>query len=471
MSRNALFIDGAWRSATDPDRHSVMGAATGETLYLVPEATPREIDQAVDAARGALDGWRSTSAQIRSELLLSMREGVLERLEEIAEIWATEAGMPISAGRAATGGLPVSALESFAEIARTFEYEQSLGHSRMLYEPRGVAVAITPWNYPFSQVVIKAATAMAAGCTVVAKPSELAPGCAYVFAEITADAGVPDGVFNLLSGSGASVGESLVAHTGTDVVSFTGSTATGVQILRTAAPQLKPCTLELGGKSPLLILPNAPLLAAVSGGMASCFRNNGQTCTALTRFIVPRRLMSEVTDIARDYADSSVVGNPLDEATTIGPLVSASQWERVQSYIRSGIEAGASLVTGGLGHPEGLDAGYYVKPTVFTDVEQDSRIAREEIFGPVLSIIPYDSQEEAIRLANDSDYGLAASVWGSDQDEALSVGRQLVAGTISVNGGAFNPAAPYGGLRRSGMGHELGEAGFREFLEVKVLNV
>ena len=253
-----------------------------------------------------------------------------------------------------------------------------------------MAAAITPWNYPFSQVAIKVATALAAGCTVVVKPSELAPGCAYVFAEIVAGAGLPDGVFNMVMGSGPEVGERLVVHPETAIVTFTGSTATGVRIMQAAAPRLTPCTLELGGKSPLLILPGAPLGEAVTSGMGSCFRNNGQTCTALTRFIVPRADLAEVTELASEFAIASVVGDPLDEATTIGPLVSQAQWDRVQGYIEAGLAGGARLVTGGPGRPEGLESGYYVRPTVFTDVDNRSPIAREEIFGPVLSIIPYD---------------------------------------------------------------------------------
>ena len=470
-NQTELFIGGGWRPAANPDHHLVRAAASGEALYAVPEATPAEVDDAFAAAAGAFAGWRSTPAEERARALLRIRDGVLDRIDEVATLWAVEAGMPIAAGRPATAALPVLALESFAEIATEFDYEPSQGSSRLRYEPRGVAAAITPWNYPFSQVAIKVATALAAGCTVVVKPSELAPGCAYTFAEIIAEAGLPDGVFNMVMGSGPAVGERLVVHPETAIVTFTGSTATGIRILQAAAPRLTPCTLELGGKSPLLILPDAPLAEAVASGTDSCFRNNGQTCTALTRFIVPRALLGEVTDLASAYADSSVVGDPLDEETTIGPLVSQAQWDRVQGYIEAGIDSGARLVAGGPGRPEGLETGYFVRPTVFTEVDPASSIAKDEIFGPVLSIIPYDDPAEGIALANDSDYGLAASVWSDDAERALEAGRQLAAGTISINGGPFNPTAPYGGLGMSGVGHELGEFGFREFLQVKVLNV
>lgn len=466
-----MFIGGAWRPAATPHRHPVVAAATGELQYAVPEATSEEVDDAFAAAATAFEDWRNTPPQERARFLLRLRDGVRDRIDEIAAVWAVEAGMPVAAGRPATAALPVLALESFAEIATVFDYEPGLGNSRLRYEPRGVAAAITPWNYPFSQVSIKVATALAAGCTVVVKPSELAPGCAYVFAEIVAGVGLPDGVFNMVMGSGPGVGERIVVHPDTAMVTFTGSTATGVRILQAAAPQLTPCTLELGGKSPLLILPGAPLESAVVSGMGSCFRNNGQTCTALTRFIVPRALLAEVTDLASEFADASVVGDPLDEATTIGPLVSQAQWDRVQRYIGAGIDSGARLVAGGPGRPEGLEAGYFARPTVFTDVDHGSSIARDEIFGPVLSIIPYDDPEEGIALANDTDFGLAASVWSDDPEDALATGRRLTAGTISINGGPFNPVAPYGGLRMSGMGHELGEFGFREFLQVKVLNL
>ena len=406
----------------------------------------------------------------RAAAILRIKEVTLGRLEEIANVWASEAGMPVESARAATAALPILAMDSFARIAVEFETEQALGNSRLVYQPAGVAVGITPWNYPFSQVAIKAVTAIAAGCPIIIKPATLAPGCAYLFAEIVEEAGLPAGVFNLVTGSGSRVGEALVSHAGTDVVSFTGSTETGARIVRAAADGIKRCTLELGGKSPLVLLPGAPIEEAIGSGMASCFRNNGQTCTALTRFLVPRADMGRAAELAGAFAEASVLGDPLDPRTTMGPMVSAGQWQSVQGFIQAGIDEGAVLITGGLGHPESLEGGNFVRPTVFSDVVAGSTIAQQEIFGPVLAIVPYDSVDEAVYLANDSDYGLAAAVWGPDPVAAAEVGRRISAGVISVNEGAFNVEAPYGGLRRSGLGHELGEFGYREYLDVKVLN-
>ena len=470
MRNGELFIDGSWRQAADPGAHDVNAAAYSEPLYSVAEATPDEIDAAVAAARRGFEVWRATTSDERAAALLRIRDLALARLDEIAVTWATEAGMPVESARASTAGLPISAMESYARIAVEFPMEQRLGDSHLQYEPAGVAVGVTPWNYPFSQVAIKAVTAMASGCSIIVKPATLAPGCAFIFAEIVEQAGLPEGVFNLLTGSGSRVGEALVAHRGTDLVSFTGSTATGTQILHAAASRIKRCTLELGGKSPLIVLPNAPMEEAIASGMGSCFRNNGQTCTALTRFLVPRDEMGRAAEFAAAFAEASVIGDPLHPITTMGPLVSRAQWESVQRLIQAGIDEGATLVTGGLGEPDGFAGGNYVKPTVFSDVANDSTLGREEVFGPVLAIVPYDTVDEAIHLANDSDYGLAAAVWGPDTETALEAGRKISAGVTSVNGGAFDAEAPYGGLRLSGLGHELGEYGFREYLDLKVLN-
>lgn len=470
MRTDDLYIGGSWQTAADPGRHPVTSAAFSEPLYAVPEATPAEVDAAVEAAVAAAAEWGTTAAEERAAAILRIKDGTLERLDDIARVWAQEAGMPIESAHAATAALPISAMDSYARIATEFEVEQELGSSRILYQPAGVAVGITPWNYPFSQVAIKAVTAIAAGCPIIVKPASLAPGCAHIFAEIVDEADVPDGVFNLLTGSGSGIGEALVVHPDTDVVSFTGSTETGTRILRSAAAGIKRCTLELGGKSPLVVLPDAPLDAAIASGMGSCFRNNGQTCTALTRFLVPRADMDGVASLAASIADASILGDPLEPGTTMGPMVSAGQWQSVQAFIQAGIDEGATLVTGGLGHPESFEGGNFVRPTVFSDVESGSTIAREEIFGPVVAIVPYDSVDEAVHFANDSEYGLAAAVWGSDPDVSREVGRRISAGVISVNGGAFNSEAPYGGLRRSGLGHELGVFGYREYLDVKVLN-
>lgn len=465
-----LYMGGQWRAGSSPVRHAVLAAPFSNHLYDIPEATTAEIDDAVAAAREGCETWRATAPAERARALRAIRQVAETRVDDIARAWATEAGMPVTSGRAATTALPFAAIDFYADLAETFEYEQILGKSRIVHDAAGVAVGITPWNYPFSQVATKAITALAAGCSIIVKPATGAPGCAYVFAEIVHEAGLPPGVFGLVTGSGRGVGDALVAHPGTDVVSFTGSTETGVGILRSAAAGVKRCTLELGGKSPYLLLEGAPVGDAVAWGMASCYRNNGQTCTALTRFLVPRSMMSEVTAAAAAYAEACVVGDPLDPATTLGPLMDAGQWASVQRYIGLGLEQGATLAAGGPGHPAGLEGGNFARPTVFTSVDRDSTIAREEIFGPVLAIVPYDSVDEAVAIANDSEYGLAAAVWGPDPDESLTVARRVSAGVVSVDGGAFNAVAPYGGLRRSGLGHELGEYGFREYLQIRVIN-
>lgn len=465
-----MYIDGEWIGGHGENHHPVSNASTGSVIYSVPEASRGEIDRAVDAANQAFVGWARTSVGDRRDVLLAIRDGIIEREEEIATTWAIEVGMPVASARIATAALPVLVTENLVEILENFAMQEDLGHSVLFQEPIGVAASITPWNYPFSQVAIKVVTAIAAGCTTVVKPSELAPGCSLIFAEIFEATGAPSGVFNLLSGSGTEVGEYLVSHPGTSIISFTGSSGTGVKILQAASNGIKRCTLELGGKSPLVILPDAEIERAVLWGMDSCFRNNGQTCTSLTRFLVPRKLVQQVTEIAKTCAEEYVLGDSLDPLTTLGPLVSAKQQKRVWKYIQSGIDNGGELVTGGLGAPPDLKGGFFVKPTVFTNVDRTSVIANEEIFGPVLSIIPYETLDEALTIANSSDYGLAAAVWGTDLEEADNFGRQLSAGTVTVNGEVFNPAAPYGGFRRSGLGYELGEFGLREYLQTKVLN-
>lgn len=469
MKQGGHFINGRWLDGQNGDAHIVSSAAYSKPLYAVSEATAPEIELAAESAVRALDSWSRTPHEERAALIERIKQATLPRIDEIATTWATEAGMPIEDAKAATEALPIYAMESYARIAREFEYEQAIGTSVLLHEPAGLAVGITPWNYPFSQVAIKAITALAAGCSIIVKPSELAPGCAYIFAEIVESAGIPDGVFNLISGSGR-VGQALVSHPSTRVISFTGSTATGSKILHAAAGGIKRCTLELGGKSPFLILSDSDIEQAVSNGMASCFRNNGQTCTALTRFLVPREDIESAAEVAAKISEASVVGDPLDSETTLGPLVSRRQWERVQKHIATGVAEGADLITGGCGEPSGFEGGNYVQPTVFSSVDANSTLAREEVFGPVLTIISYDSVDQAVEMANNSNYGLAAAVWGPPGQETADIARRVSAGVISVNGAGFNPEAPYGGLRRSGLGHELGEYGFREYLDVKVLN-
>jgi acyl-CoA reductase-like NAD-dependent aldehyde dehydrogenase len=360
-------------------------------------------------------------------------------------------------------------MAGFSQVAADYNFTETIGTSEVIKEPVGVVVCITPWNYPLHQVVLKVAPALAAGCTVVVKPSELAPLSAFILAEVIDDVGLPPGVFNLVTGTGPEVGEALVAHPEVDMISFTGSTRAGRRISEVAAPMVKRVALELGGKSPNVILEDADLQSAITTGIMGCYLNSGQTCTALTRMIVPRSKLEEVERIAKEVAETYTPGDPFDANTRLGPLVSAQQQERVRGYIKNGIEEGAKLVTGGPEQPEGLDKGYFVKPTVFSDVSNDMTIAQEEIFGPVLSIIPYDDEEEAVRIANDTIYGLAAAVMSSDAEHAKAVAKRIRAGQVQINAGGFNPNAPFGGYKQSGKGREAGKYGLEEFLEIKAL--
>jgi acyl-CoA reductase-like NAD-dependent aldehyde dehydrogenase len=377
--------------------------------------------------------------------------------------------MPLTMSTAIQAGLPIMTSGQMAQIVREFPFEEQVGNSLVVREPVGVVGCITPWNYPLHQVVNKVAPALAAGCTVVLKPSEVAPFTAFVLAEIVDEAGLPAGVFNLVSGTGPIVGEAIVTHPDVDAVSFTGSTRAGKRIAELAAATVKRVTLEMGGKSANLILDDADLEKAVRSGVNNAFLNSGQTCTALTRMLVPRDRQADAERIAADQAAKLTVGDPFDDSSRLGPLVSDVQRERVRGYIRKGIDEGARLVIGGADAPPGLRRGYYVQPTIFADVRPDMTIAQEEIFGPVLSIIPYDTEEDAVRIANDTVYGLAGAVWAADPARAERVARRLRTGQVDVNGGRFNPMAPFGGFKQSGVGRELGRFGLEEFLEVKSL--
>jgi aldehyde dehydrogenase (NAD+)/betaine-aldehyde dehydrogenase len=358
-----------------------------------------------------------------------------------------------------------------AQVTADFTWEQTVGNSLIVREPIGVVGAITPWNYPLHQIAAKVAPALAAGCTVVLKPSEVAPLNAFVLAEIFEEVGVPAGVFNLVTGFGPVVGEALAAHPDVDMVSFTGSTRAGRRVSEVAAATVKRVALELGGKSANVILDDADLATAVPDGVGKCYFNSGQTCSALTRMLVPRHRLDEVEELARTTAESFSAGDPFDGETRLGPLVSAAQRDRVRNYIDKGVGEGATLLTGGLEAPEGADRGFFVRPTVFTSVTRDMTIAREEIFGPVLVIIPYDSEDEAVEIANDTDYGLAGGVWSGDPERAKAVARRLRTGQVEVNGGGFNPMAPFGGYKQSGNGREFGAFGLEEYLEVKAMQL
>jgi acyl-CoA reductase-like NAD-dependent aldehyde dehydrogenase len=390
---------------------------------------------------------------------------------DIATVIAQEVGMPINLAMIIQAGLPILTFGSMGDLLDSFEFEERIGNSLVVREPVGVVGAITPWNYPLHQVAAKVAPALAAGCTVVVKPSEVAPGSAFILAEVIDGAGLPPGVFNLVTGVGPVAGEALAGHRDVDMVSFTGSGRAGRRVTELAAASVKRVALELGGKSPNVILDDADLAHAVRDGMAKAFINSGQTCSALTRMIVPRSRLDEVERLAVEAAASYTPGDPMTPGTRLGPLASAAQLARVRGYIQAGLDGGARLLCGGLEPPEGLEQGYFVRPTVFSDVDPDSVIAQEEIFGPVLAILAYDTEDQAVEIANDTVYGLAAGVWAGDQDRALAVARRLRAGQVEVNGGSFNPLAPFGGYKQSGNGRELGRFGFEEFLEVKSMQL
>ncbi len=400
--------------------------------------------------------------------------GLEERTQEIAEAIAREVGMPVGMSTMIQVGLPKGNFAIAAGLLSTYEFEQQIGNSLVVREPLGVVGCITPWNYPLHQIALKIAPAMAAGNTVVVKPSEVAPINAFMLAEIIHAAGVPAGVFNLVTGVGPVVGEAIAAHPGVDMVSFTGSTRAGKRVAVVAAENVKKVSLELGGKSPNLILDDldeAGFAKAVGAGVGKCFANSGQTCSALTRMLVPRNRLAAAEQIAAAAAAKFTTGDPFDAASRLGPLVSAVQRDRVRGFIQTGIDEGATLVMGGASVPEGLDIGFYVQPTIFSGVTREMTIFTEEIFGPVLSIIAYDSEEEAIEIANDTVYGLAAGVWGSDVEHAKKVARRLQAGQVEVNGGSFNIAAPFGGYKQSGLGREGGTFGLEEFCEVKAMQL
>jgi acyl-CoA reductase-like NAD-dependent aldehyde dehydrogenase len=472
QDRDKLYIDGAWVPSTGTGSIDVINAATEEVMGRVPEGTPEDVDRAVAAAKAAFSSWRDTPADERAKYILRLQEGLAARMQEIAEVITGEVGMPITFSNMIQAGLPTAVMGSYVEIVNSFPFEEQLGSSLIVREPVGVVGCITPWNYPLHQIVAKVAPALGAGCTVVLKPSEVAPLNAFILAEIVDDVGLPAGVFNLVSGTGPVVGEAIASHPDVAMVSFTGSTRAGKRVSELASASVKRVALELGGKSPFIILEGAPIDEAVTAGIGSCFMNSGQTCIAWTRMLVPRTQHDEIVTKVKEIAEGYPVGDPTDASHMgLGPLISDTQRTRVRDYIQKGIVEGATLVTGGAEAPEGLDTGYYVRPTVFANVTNDMTIAQDEIFGPVLSIIPYDTEEEAIEIANGTIYGLHAGVFGGDQEAAMKVARRLDAGQVDINGQKFNPVAPFGGYKQSGTGRELGRYGLEEYLEIKALQL
>ncbi|ASU84844.1 aldehyde dehydrogenase family protein [Nocardiopsis gilva YIM 90087] len=471
----SLYLNGAWTGSASSESVDVVNPATEDVIASVPAGHPADVDQAVAAATDAFGPWAALPVAERRAHLARALDLLKKRADDLAALIVTDLGAPLTLASRVHTGVPLVMFETFLDVAdevgeRYFTGEK-VGTSLVVREPIGVVGAITPWNYPLLQVVLKVVPALLAGNTLVLKPSEVAPLSASFLAEAFDDSGLPPGVFNLVSGTGPVVGEAIAAHPGIDMVSFTGSTRAGTRVGELAAATVKKVALELGGKSPNVILPDADLGAAVKRGVADVMRNSGQSCDALTRMVVPRSRYEEAVRLAAEATEKYVPGDPLDAGTRLGPLVSAAQRRRVRDYIRVGVQEGARLVTGGAEPPEGIERGYYVRPTIFADVRNDMRIAREEIFGPVLALIPYDSEEEAVQIANDTDYGLAAAVWAADAERGLAVARRLRAGQVEVNGGGFNPRAPFGGYKRSGVGREWGLHGLEEFCEVKAIQL
>jgi acyl-CoA reductase-like NAD-dependent aldehyde dehydrogenase len=465
--RDSFYINGEWVKSTSGQTLEVTSSGTGELYATIPAGTIEDANRAVEAAAAAFPAWSNTSPKERGEFLLRISLKLAERSDEIALTIANEVGMPLGLSKGIQAGLPTATFSDNAARAAEFVWEEELGNSTLVREPVGVVACITPWNYPLHQIANKVAAALAAGCTVAVKPSEVAPINAYILAEIIDEIGLPKGVFNMVTGLGPVVGEALVVHPQTDMVSFTGSTRAGKRVMELASQMVKRVSLELGGKSANILLDGADFAKAVPDGVFKCYLNSGQTCSALTRMLVPRSRLAEVEDLAVSAAAGFAPADPIEGQSLIGPLVSAVQQQRVRDYINKGVDEGARLILGGAQPPEGLEKGYFVSPTIFSDVTNNMTIAREEIFGPVLSIIPYDTEEEAIAIANDTPYGLAGGVWAESDEKAFEVARKIRTGQVEINGGAFNIFAPFGGYKQSGIGRELGKYGFEEFLEVK----
>ncbi|MEW2811495.1 aldehyde dehydrogenase family protein [Streptomyces massasporeus] len=458
-AHDGMYIDGAWRPAAGQDVIEVVNPVDEQVIGTVPAGTAEDVDAAVRAARAALPDWAATPPAERAARLAALRDVLVTRADEIAETVTAELGSPLKFSQAVHAGVPIAVAGSYAELAATYAFEEKTGNSVVHHEPVGVVAAITPWNYPLHQIVAKVAPALATGCTVVVKPAEDTPLVARLFADAVHEAGLPAGVFNLVTGLGPVAGQALAEHPGVDLVSFTGSTAVGRQIAAIAAGQVKKVALELGGKSANVILPSADLAKAVNVGVANVMSNSGQTCSAWTRMLVHRDRYDEAVELAA--AAAAKYGD------RIGPVVNAKQQDRVRGYIEKGVAEGARLVAGGPQAPR--EQGYFVAPTVFADVTPDMTIAQEEIFGPVLSILTYEDEEDALRIANGTVYGLAGAVWAGDEAEAVAFARRMETGQVDINGGRFNPLAPFGGYKQSGVGRELGVHGLAEYLQTKSL--
>ena len=464
-----FYINGSWVEPSETNTLGVENPATLEQCATISIGNNADVDNAVAAAKAAFETFSQTSVEERAALLDKIAEIYTARIGEIAEAIREEMGAPISLASTAQAYAGLAHITEAAKILRNFSFSEDLGAHRVVKEPIGVCGLITPWNWPMNQVTCKVAPALAVGCTMVLKPSEVAPLSSYIFTEIMHEAGVPAGVYNMVNGDGPGVGTALSKHPDVDMMSFTGSTRAGSLVAQNAAPTVKRVTQELGGKSPNIVLDDADLEAAVTRGVLHMYNNTGQSCNAPSRMLVPRGRLAEAEQIAAAVSQTVVVGDTADKDTTMGPVVSKVQWDKIQGLIQKGIDEGAKLVCGGTGLPDGIEAGHYVRPTVFSEANNDMTISREEIFGPVLTMIPYDSEEEAIRIANDTPYGLAGYVQSGDMDHARAVASRIRAGNIHINGASGGPDIPFGGYKQSGNGREWGAHGFTDYLEIKAI--
>lgn len=469
--RDRLYIGGQWVEPAGSGTIDVVDPTTEQVIGRTPEGTADDVDRAVEAARAGFAAWREVPVESRVDACTAISAALAERADEIAALVAAEVGMPLAQARTIQAGLPAMDFGSMAQVASEVVWEEQIGNSLVVREPIGVVGCLTPWNYPLHQVCAKVGPALTAGCAVIVKPSEVTPLTSFILAEIVGSLDLPEGVFNLVTGFGPVVGEAIAAHEDVDMVSLTGSTQAGRRVSEVAAQTVKRVALELGGKSANVILDDADLKTAVGYGVANCYLNSGQTCSAHTRMLVPREKLAEAERVAATAAERAKPGDPFEAGTRLGPLVSEAQRERVRDYIKKGEDEGAKLVTGGIEPPEGLGSGYFVRPTVFSEVSPEMAIAQEEIFGPVLSIIPYDSEDEAVEIVNGTIYGLDGGVWSADRERAKEFARRMRTGQVQINGATFNPLAPFGGFKQSGHGREYGRYGLEEFLEVKSIQL
>ncbi|HXC41048.1 MAG TPA: aldehyde dehydrogenase family protein [Burkholderiales bacterium] len=466
-----LYINGTWVQPHGKESIDVHNSSTEEVMARVPLGDETDVDLAVRAARKAFDGWSATPPAQRSAFLQKIHEALKDQTDAFARAISAEVGMPYKLSQRVQVGMPTFTFGAYARMLADYPFEEKVGNSLVAREPVGVVAAITPWNYPLHQIASKVAAALAAGCTVILKPSEVAPVNAFMLAELIHAAGVPAGVFNLVSGTGPTAGEALARHPDVDMVSFTGSTRAGKRVSELASQTIKRVALELGGKSAAVILEDADLAAAVKGTLNNCYLNSGQTCSAHTRMLVPESRYAEAARLAVEMAKGFTPGDAFADTTRLGPLVSAAQRERVRGYIKKGVAEGAELLCGGAEPPANLPRGYFVQPTVLGRVDPKSTVAQEEIFGPVLSILTYKDEDDAVRIANDSLYGLAGGVWSASDERAIKVARRMRTGQVDINGGAFNLMAPFGGYKQSGNGREFGRPGLEEFLEYKAMQL